>query len=450
MKYKLFLSLIAISLLTFAACEDQTNTLDKDISTWDIIQSEILDKNCISCHTAGSSFARQSDLVLTKDVAYEQLVNVAPHNLAAKQDGLIRVGTKGLQSIYESFLWEKINFPDFEHYYADHPNYGELMPVGGPSLTNGQLRFISEWIMAGAPRETAVADPKLLDDEDRFEIPLTPFEPLAEPSSGLQLRLAPFPIAPQREREFFYYQELNNSEDLYVNRVEVTMREGSHHFILYDYPQGNKPNANEYRDFYNENGNFNFNTAASIFNQRFVFGTQWRKTDYHLPPGVALKLPANTGFDLNSHYVNRTDEPKTGEVSVNLHTIPKSQVNYIAENIFENYTDINIPAKQVKTLTRISKFDERMNIFQLTSHAHEHMTEFKIFIEGGPRDGELVFIAKDWEHPPIINYDPPIVLEAGQGLRAETTYDNDTDKALRFGLRSVDEMMIIFGAFYRD
>ena len=61
-----------------------------------------------------------------------------------------------------------------------------------------------------------------------------------------------------------------------------------------------------------------------------------------------------------------------------------------------------------------------------------------------------MYIAYDWEHPPILELDPPLTLEPGQGLRLEATYDNNTTRTLRFGLLSVDEMMILFGAYYVD
>ncbi len=446
-----FVGALLISLIVINGCQKPAlGEEEVEKSTWQVIQSEILDKACISCHVSGSSFARQSDLVLTADVAYEQLVDRLPHNEAARRDGLVLVGRRGLLSLYDSYLWEKIFFANYDHFYNDHPEYGELMPIGGPSLTNGELKLISEWIRAGAPKTGVVADENLLIDTERFVIEDDEYVPLAPPSSGLQLNLGPFEVVANREREFYYFMPLNNPTELYVNRVEVNMRSGSHHFILYDYPGDIKPAAGIFRDFYTPTGTFNLETALSVINQRFVFGTQIRKTDYRFPEGVALKIPAQAGFDLNSHYVNRTELPKQGEVSVNLHTISADQVKYVAENIFENYTDILIPANQTVTLNRQSSFRERMNVFQLTSHAHEAMTEFKIFIKGGPRDGELVYVTRDWEHPPIINYDPPIILEDGHGLRAEATYKNTTDKALRFGLRSTDEMMIIFGAFYRD
>lgn len=446
----IFLRFLLIAWIFTTGCGTSVTSEDQEplISTFDIIQEQILEPNCVSCHIAGSSFAIQSDLVLTKDVAYDQLVNRPPQNQAAREDGLLLLGDTGLESLLSSFLWEKIDYPNFGHFSEDHPEYGALMPFGGPSLTYGELAFIKDWIIAGAPENGQVVDLSVLDNDDRFEIPEEDFAILAPPANGMQLHLGPFEVYPHTERELFYYQPLGTESDIYVNRLEISMRQGSHHFILYDYPEESRPEEGIYRDFWDMDNQFIVNTALTIVNQRFIFGTQLRLTDYSFPPGVALRIPQGTGFDMNSHYVNRTDDMKTGEVSVNLHTIHPNEVQFIAQNLFENYTDIFIPANRRTTLKRTSRFNEEMHIFQLTSHGHEHLEEFKVYIEGGTRDGELIYISKDWEHPLLLDYDPPIVLNPGDGLRSEATYNNEESRDLRFGLRSIDEMMILFGAYF--
>ena len=431
----------------FSACD--TKVLEPEIpSTFAVIQEQIFEPNCVPCHTTGTSFAIQSDLVLTKDEAYDQLVNREPANQAAKEDGLLLVGDKGLESLYSSFLWEKINAPDFEHFSLDHPEYGELMPYGGLPLTNGELMLSSEWITKGASEQGEVADEALLLDQTRFEFPEDDYARLPMPESGYQMILGPFNVKDNFERETFYYESVGNQEEVFVNRIEISMKKGSHHFILYDYPNMPRPTPEVYRDFRNEDNTPIFETFSSISNQRFVFGTQWRSIDYTYPEGVALRVPSDTYYDLNSHYVNRTPEAINGEVSVNLHTIDASEVTHVAENLFLNNLNLSLPAQTVTTVEREWTFNERRSVFQLFSHAHEKMTEFKIYIVGGPRDGELVYFANDWQHPPLLELDPPIVLESGQGLRAETTYNNDSDRVLTFGLYSVDEMMIILGAYY--
>ena len=60
----------------------------------------------------------------------------------------------------------------------------------------------------------------------------------------------------------------------------------------------------------------------------------------------------------------------------------------------------------------------------------------------------IVYENTDWEHPQIVNYAAPIVLNAGDKLRSVVTYNNTTSRPLFFGLTSDDEMDIIFGYYY--
>ena len=448
----------SMTCLFASACSDSSNSLEPEpqepevTSTWDVIQTVILDKNCVECHVAGASFATQSDLVLTSNIAYSQLVNRTPNNPTARADGLTLVGTEGLASVGKSFLWEKINAPNQAHYFDDHPGYGALMPLGKPPLTNGELEFVLQWILAGAPSSGNVVDLGLLDDTERYEPP--EFEPLPVPTSGVQFHLGPWDVAPNFEREFFYYEPLNNDQPLFVNRVDMAMRPGSHHLILYDLsdniPEILVPEPQVFREIRDANGNYIPSTLMITSHLNFVTGTQWPRMTYHYPPGVAMRIPADAGFDINAHYVNRSSEIIQGEIYANLHTVDSSQVEHVAERLFMNNVDINLPPNATTTLNKTFVVDKKVQIFQLFSHAHEHMTEFRVFIDGGPRDGELVYIAYDWEHPPILELNPTLTLEAGQGLRLQATYNNDTNSTINFGFLSSDEMMILFGAYYVD
>ncbi len=451
---RLWLALLLPPLLFLSACDDSVAPEEEaSTPTWDQIQTRIITPNCATaCHVAGSSFATQSDLVLTPDVAYEQLVDRPPNNPAARADGLVLVGTEGLPSLYKSYLWEKINASDQEHFYVDHEQYGSIMPLGKDPLTNGELEMIRQWIMAGAPRTETVerAPLRLLDDTTRFRYEA--FVPPPAPANGIQFHLGPFEVAPQIDREFFYYEPLNFQEDVFVNRFEVVMRPGSHHFLWYLFEDEipNLPEPYTFRDLRNEQGQTQFTNLLATQYHIFFAGTQTPRTDYRFPPGIALRLPAGKGLDLNSHYVNRNLTPRTGEVYANLYFAEPAEIDHVADVMFLSNFDITLPPKEVTTLSKTFSFDERNHIFHLWSHAHETMTEFRVEVVGGPRDGELVYISYDWEHPPLLRIDPPLTLEAGQGLKLTTTYDNFTDRTLRFGLQSQDEMMILFGYAYKD
>ena len=289
----------------------------------------------------------------------------------------------------------------------------------------------------------------LLDSNKYIPPEFTPQEP---PKNGIQLHIKPFEVQPNFEREFFQYTKLNISENIYANRIQIEMRAGSHHFILYSFNDGmgssNLPEFDVPRELRFDDGSYNIKTLRTMQYHDFFSGTQWPRMDYKLPPGVAFKLDSQFGLDQNSHYVNRTDSLMIGEVYTNIHTIDKSEVLYEAKILNWANQQILLPAQKITTLNKVFMVNKPINIGQLFSHAHEKMTEFSVIIKGGNRDGELVYWTDDWQHPPIMSYDPPIKLNAGEGLQLITTYDNPLNRTVTFGFLSTDEMMILFGWYY--
>ncbi|MFT5142932.1 MAG: hypothetical protein ACI80V_000674 [Rhodothermales bacterium] len=454
MRFSVPLLLTAIVLV--AACDSgTTSVVDGPESTWDIIQTRIFQPKCTeACHSAGTSVAAQSGLLLTEDVAYQNLVGESPTNDAAAQEGLLRVHNTVSTDLHSSFLWEKINAPSQDHLFDEHPEFGAIMPLGADPLTYGELSFIRRWILAGAPEEGVVADPIILQDTAVFRA--SSFEPLPmlAPDEGLSVRLGPFDVPAQFEREFFVREGAPVSETRLIRRSTISMTGGSHHFLLYSFdrntPSSAIPLLGVTRELRQPNGNLVGATLRSMGYHIFFSGTQWPRMDYSFPPGVALEMEAGTILDLNPHFVNRTDEVRTGEVHVNLEYADPSSVDHVARVLNLNYTEFVLPPNRVTTIEKTYIMNERVHVFQLFSHAHEHMLDFQVRLSGGPRDGETIYLATDYEHPPILEVDPPLVLEAGQGFKLVTSYNNWTNDFLSFGFRSEDEMMILFGYYYSD
>ena len=436
--------------------------------TWEIINEDILTPKCASCHYEGSFFSETSDLVLTEVVAYSQLLNRNPNNTSAENNGLTLLSDEGgMLGLLLSYFWEKININNEVHFYSEHPQYGEIMPLGGPFLTNGELDFIEDWIWAGAPEIGIVADPLILNDESVYESP--EFTPLQLPSMGFQYHIGPFDVYPDTEREFLYYVPPVDGA-YYINRVEFAAAPGTHHFIAYLFSDnyfGNEPNPYEYRDIhfpYVEDTVEMFTNIITLQEHTFVTGTQWPTWSYSLPEGVALKVDSDFGLDLNPHYFNYTEETIQGEVYLNLHTSLPQDIEHVAGILQLGRNDIELPPNQETVLTEVFSTSEilqstnidppdeatNMNIFQLFSHAHQLMTRFDILIQHPNGDEELIYTALDYEHPPILNLDPPLVISSGQNIIAKATYYNNTDDWVNFGLFSTDEMMLVFGLVYFD
>jgi hypothetical protein len=417
------------------------------VGNFDQLQREVFDKQCVSCHVTGNPFAVQSGLVLEAGKSYDAMVNVLSRQAVARAEGM-RVVRPGLPD--SSLLWHKLQWESGHH----ARDYGGPMPLGTRSLSVGQLEFVRRWIAAGAPRSAAVGDARLLTDTVRPAA--APFVALAAPPAGqgVQLRVAPFQVTGNFERELFTYQRLGTAAPLFVNRIQMKMRPNSHHFLLYSFadnaPAFAIPPLNTVRDIRNPDGSLNFLNVLPMAYHVFLAGAQTPEMDYRFPAGVALRLPANFGIDLNVHYVNRGSEPLTGEAFANLYSVESSQVQNEARTLNLANNDIALPPGVRTTLTKtfMNTTGRDMRVFMLTSHMHQLGERFQIKLVGGARNGQLIYETTDWQHPEIKNFDTPIVIRPGEGMMSEIVWNNTTSRTVRFGLTSQDEMGIIFGYYY--
>ncbi len=412
-------------------------------SSFKRIMSQLIEPKCVSCHSAASPYGAQSGLLFEGGNIYRSLINGKPKNAEAAAHG-IKLITPG--DAEESFIYTKLMQWDTLRPHQ----FGAPMPLGGISLSVGQMEFVKRWINEGASETSDNVPPALLADQTLPSY--TPFSPLAPPATGIQLHINAFSVSPNFEREIFVYMPLNNPGPIYVNRIDTRMRANSHHFVLYaldsSIPAFSKPIANQVRDLRDASGVLNFATAITMPYHIYVGGSMTPNSSYTFPAGVALEMPANMGLDLNLHYANKTEGPITGEAYANLATVDKSAVSKIARTLNLNNTAITLPAGQKTTLSKTFIFNEKRTVFMLTSHMHKLGEKFVVKLAGGARNGEIVYETTDWSHPQVKTFETPIVLEAGQGLTSEITYNNTTGKQVTFGLTSEDEMGIIFGYYY--
>ncbi len=445
---KTFLTAFCIAIffvaVLFSSCKKSKSSDATVKDTWAIINESILTPSCATsgCHAATTDATYlQHNLVLTANVAYENLVNIAAKNANANTDGLTRVKPG---DYVKSLLYYKV---DCASGYGT-TNYGAKMPLGSGSLSTGKIEFIKQWIIKGAPKTGSVVDEAVLKNET---ICIQPFIPLDPPTAaeGFQLKIAPFSVLSNTEREVFLRRNTPNTSTVYVNKYIMRGRPNSHHFVMYGFQNATTlPATDVLRDLYNPDGSINVATYISMQNHVFLGGGTDVNATYTFPTGVALKLPAATAIDLNAHYFNRQATSLTGENFINFYTVPQASVIKEAKTInFANY-NFSIPANTRKTITTNFTFPSATTIIMLTSHYHKMGEKFQIKIYGGTRNGELVYENADWEHPLTLNLATPIQLNAGEGLTSVVTYNNTKNILVSFGLTSEDEMNIIFGYYY--
>ena len=446
-KLYIFLGFL-LSIGLFFACNKQipSNQIS-DKTSFEIIQDNILTPSCAmsGCHASNTDATySQHGLVLSKGNSYANLVGKTPINAAAKSDKLLLVFPG--DATY-SFLYHKITC-DSLHNHGNAVAYGSHMPMGGGYLSKGQVEFIRRWINAGASLTDRTVDQSLLKDSSACQIPFTP---LVAPAAalGFQLKTELFSVQPKFEREIFERRITPNTDTVYINKIELRGRPNSHHFVIYSYRNAlNLPTPNVIRDLRNPDGSINLQTFSDMQNQVFFVGGTDVNSTIELAPGTALKLSPNSGLDLNAHYFNTTNLILAGENYANFYTVPASQVKNVVKILDWSNLDVSIPAGQRKTFTKSFTFNALTNLSMLTSHYHKLGESFVIKINGGARNGEVIYSSSDWQHPVVKTFTTPIVFKAGEGLTSEVTYNNTTSKTVVFGLTSEDEMNIIFGYFY--
>ena len=436
-----------------------------DNSTYHDIQDSIFDKSCASstCHAAP---ANAGNLNLTYGTSYQDLVGRVPQNSSAAAAGMKLIDPDNPEN---SFLLTKLIGPEFT-------DQGARMPFLSGVLHDGKIEAIRTWIEAGAPQTgkvPGIGDLAVLrDPEEVFEPPAPP-----PPGEGYQLRLPPFKIEPGTEREVYYATQIKDENgnpvegDIFINRVEIFYPAGSHHFIIYRLTEdgltkglldnGIIPDiAVNPEDTFRELDTDNPDPVFGIFggDRLFVVGTQTDDTLFQFPEGVGLRLPADTVYDLNSHYINLLGtEMLVGETYVNIYTIPEAEVKYEAVEIFVSNRAINVPPGT----TRVAKLtwyvedelerrghtpDTELNVFLLTSHMHRHGELFEIYQKS---TGEMLHRSIAYDDAPIDLFDPVLRLDTDDGLNFQCTHNNyDKNEPLIFGLTSEDEMCIIFGYYF--
>ena len=404
--------------------EEPVNPPDDRVSTFQAIQTYVFESSCANsaCHAVPTV---AGGLDLTDEVAYTNLVNVKPQNPTAAAEGMLRVQPNRPEN---SFLLTKLMGPEHDE--------GQRMPRDGGKLHPDKIEAIRKWIAAGAPQKTVVDG--IPDISNLIDLPPETFSPPPLPRDGVQLHLPAFEIAPGTEKEVFYALRLPVDEDIFVNRIEIYYPEGSHHFILYQLTKAQPLSTVRELD--------PNNPVHLLDGHEFIVGTQTAETLYEFPEGVALRFGHDTVYDMNSHFVNLSGtDPLQGEAYVNLYTIPKEQVEHVATSLFLPNFNIRVPPGETRTTKLTWLTREPIHLFMLSSHMHRHGDNFQIM----RLNGELLHESFAYDDPPTDLFNPPIRLEAGDGLTFQCTHTNhDKDRPIVFGLTSEDEMCIALGYYF--
>jgi hypothetical protein len=285
---------------------------------------------------------------------------------------------------------------------------------------------------------------KTFDDYSTADISAD-FQPLAKPKTGegYQINIEPFPVQKNFEREFYVRKMLGNTEEIYLTGFEMKARPGTHHLIAYSFAEKDVlPEPNVMYDQNMPNNTISFRSAKTSAGPTFQSPSANFK--YSLPDGYALKMPPNTSFLMNSHYFNKTDKTRFGEINMNFYTKPKSNVKQIVDvEYLSPQGNLDIAANKKTTITTDFIMEKDTYVPSMISHYHKLGEKFDVKIKGGARDGELIYTSTYYDDPLALNFKQPLFLKKGEGLTTVVTYNNTNNRTVQWGVTSEDEMNIL-------
>jgi hypothetical protein len=251
---------------------------------------------------------------------------------------------------------------------------------------------------------------------------------LAAPPAGqgFQVVLGPFDVPTGEEVQRNYYQKLPVDSDVYVTKIEFKYNKGSHHFNIF------KSDSIDHADGFEDTF-----TAVGWESWDMVAASQQEAFTWELPPGVAIHLKAHQQMDFQTHFVNAGTQVTPsghGKVIVNFWTTDKSKITTLGGSVFANNKALNIQPHTSATYCKVLlPFDHDIQLLLLTGHYHSRGKNFVVGHWDGTKLIDTIYTNKTWDEPPVLRFNTPLTLHAGDSLAFITTFENRTDQLIKFG-----------------
>ncbi|MBM3275808.1 MAG: hypothetical protein FJZ00_11685 [Candidatus Sericytochromatia bacterium] len=296
-----------------------------------------------------------------------------------------------------------------------NPNVRRYVPLAAFAIGAGMIGGCD--VLSGMfPKPGAPSDP------DSFALIPPP------QGEGVQIHIGPFDVPPGQELQQNFYRKLASDVAVDVKRVQIAMRDGSHHLNLFKSYSEDVPDKVE-KTF-----------EAVAFDKYDLFaGNQNRTMDWNLPNGVGMHFKAKSQLIIQSHYVNAGTQktPEKGEAYINLWFAKPGEVSQRMGTLFANNTMLNAsPIQPYSTASYAMNFTwaRDVKIAALTGHFHSRGKRFVVWPWDGSQAGDPFYESKNWEEPPFkVLAGDGISVSAGKGIRFSSDYVNPTDKLIGFG-----------------
>jgi hypothetical protein len=263
-------------------------------------------------------------------------------------------------------------------------------------------------------------------------------------ANTLRLSMGPIDIPGGQETTLCIDLRMPTIEPFELVKITSDLTEGGHHLIVYGSPaQTEAPTPTP------------CSASADIINPQMLplFIAQQRHTTVAFPEGVAYQLPAARMLRIELHFFNAKTEPVKASGTVDFFGADPASVAHHSNFMFWGPTSLFILPHSSASVTQFYRFNKATppNVFGLTTHTHSRGV--RTTVQMGPDGaGRQVYENTNWEEPPLVLFDPPMLASsANDGLRITCEYQNTTDAPLTFGESALfNEMCFLWAYYYPD
>jgi len=163
------------------------------------------------------------------------------------------------------------------------------------------------------------------------------------------------------------------------------------------------------------------------------------------PTGVGRVLPATEGLRVLVHLLNPGATDVTAQVTITFQTVAPNAVSRHAVSIFLNQVLLTVPPG---TSDSPDSFTIPSDALLMTdvSHMHSRATNFNAVVN---ETGDILYQGTQWNEPVVKNFNPALLLHAGNNITWTCSFNNTTGMTLTFGeSANTNEMCILAGIVY--
>jgi hypothetical protein len=246
---------------------------------------------------------------------------------------------------------------------------------------------------------------------------------------------------------------LENDEDLWIQSVELSQDQLSHHSIWTYVPDD---------QFAGPDGVFNckdrgYNELVGTVAGGVLYAqsTQAVHEVQHFPAGTAVRIPAHSKIISDVHLLNASSSDVTGHAKLTLYGVPASEVLVTLVPFEMAFRALKIPPHSTSrfssecaidasyTQATASPFD--LKIHYILPHTHQQGKRLFMNVLGGPSDGKTIIDVHDLSTNEARGrfFDQPIDLTGASGIAFGCEYENRGDTTLSWSLEG--EMCQLLG-----